>query len=227
MPWLAVSVEPTVADPLIRGSAVLVGLACVTAPLPAGSASTVASDASAAAASVQSAPIFRVVRIACPFVECDDTGLARIRQVRTTFLRKLHSPYESIITMRREGGRYPRPVARFSVRGLRLRPGQEHHESLRLVLDPLVLGGETYHTSPPETPAELVVQRAATGDIFRLASLDAARRAVHAVPRSGEPHGRGRRTGVRRDRRRAPTRSCAASTSPTASSTPARGRGTR
>ena len=37
------------------------------------------------------------------------------------------------------------------------------------MLDPLVLGGETYHTVPPETPAELVVQRAATGDIFRLA----------------------------------------------------------
>ena len=66
------------ADPLIRGSAVLVGAAWVTAPLPAGRASTVASDASAAAASVQSAPIFRVVRIACPFVESDDTGLARI-----------------------------------------------------------------------------------------------------------------------------------------------------
>jgi len=59
-------------------------------------------------------------------------------------------------------------VARFSVRSLRLRPGQEHHESLRLVLDPLVLGGETYHTSPPETPAQLVVQRAATGDLFRM-----------------------------------------------------------
>ena len=60
-------------------------------------------------------------------------------------------------------------MARFSVRSLRLRPGQEHHESLRLVLDPLVLGGETYHTSPSETPAELVVQRAASGDLYRLA----------------------------------------------------------
>ena len=59
-------------------------------------------------------------------------------------------------------------MARFSVRSLRLRPGQEHHESLRLVIEPLVLGGETYHTSPPETPAELVVQRAATGDLYRL-----------------------------------------------------------
>lgn len=37
------------------------------------------------------------------------------------------------------------------------------------MLDPLVLGGETYHTSPSETPAELVVQRAASGDLYRLA----------------------------------------------------------
>lgn len=60
-------------------------------------------------------------------------------------------------------------MARISVRHLRLRPGHEHHESLQLALEPLVLGGETYHTSPSETPAELVVQRAATGDLFRLA----------------------------------------------------------
>jgi uncharacterized protein len=60
-------------------------------------------------------------------------------------------------------------VTRFPVRGLRLRPGEEHRETLGLVLDPLVLGGETYHVSPTETPAELVVQRAASGDLFRLA----------------------------------------------------------
>ncbi len=60
-------------------------------------------------------------------------------------------------------------MTRFPVRGLRLRPGEEHRETLGLVLDPLVLGGETYQVSPPETPAELVVQRAASGDLFRLA----------------------------------------------------------
>ncbi len=58
---------------------------------------------------------------------------------------------------------------RFSVRSLRLRPGEEHRETLLLALDPLVLGGETYVMSPPETPAELVIQRAATGDVFQLA----------------------------------------------------------
>jgi uncharacterized protein len=60
-------------------------------------------------------------------------------------------------------------MSNVSVRALRLRPGQEHHESLRLALDPLVLGGETYRFSPPETPAELVVQRATSGDLFRIA----------------------------------------------------------
>lgn len=60
-------------------------------------------------------------------------------------------------------------MSRFSLRALRLRPGQEHRETLRLALEPLVFGGETYRTSPPETPVELAVQRAATGDLFRLA----------------------------------------------------------
>ena len=60
-------------------------------------------------------------------------------------------------------------MTRFPVRGLRLRPGEEHRETLRLELEPLVFGGETYAPSPREVPAELVVQRAATGDVFRLA----------------------------------------------------------
>ncbi len=37
-----------------------------------------------------------------------------------------------------------------------------------LALEPLVLGGEPYAVSLPGTPADLVVQRAATGDLFRL-----------------------------------------------------------
>ncbi len=58
---------------------------------------------------------------------------------------------------------------RYSLRGLRLRPGEEHRETVRLELDPLVFGGESYVVAPPEAGAEVVVQRAATGDIFRLA----------------------------------------------------------
>ena len=58
---------------------------------------------------------------------------------------------------------------RVSVRSLRLRPGEEHREILgRLALEPLVLGGETYAVATPDPPATLTVQRAATGDLFRL-----------------------------------------------------------
>ena len=83
------------------------------------------------------------------FRRCDDTGLARIDRLEPppygSFTRLTNRSSESGA----QGRRYPRPVARFSVRSLRLRPGQEHHESLRLVLDPLVLGGETYHRRRP------------------------------------------------------------------------------
>jgi DUF177 domain-containing protein len=60
-------------------------------------------------------------------------------------------------------------VDRFSVRALRLRPGEERRQALQLTLDPLVLGGERYVPAPRRTTAELVVQRAATGDLFHLA----------------------------------------------------------
>jgi uncharacterized protein len=59
-------------------------------------------------------------------------------------------------------------VTRFPVRGLRLRPGEEHREALRLAIQPLVFGGEEYRALPVDVPAELVVQRAASGDVFRL-----------------------------------------------------------
>ena len=35
-------------------------------------------------------------------------------------------------------------MTRFPVRGLRLRPGEEHRESVLLALEPLSFGGETY-----------------------------------------------------------------------------------
>jgi hypothetical protein len=63
-PWLALRVEPTVAEPLIRGSAVLSGTAWEAAPPPPGSTRTVASDASAAATSVPTRLVLPVVRIA-------------------------------------------------------------------------------------------------------------------------------------------------------------------
>ncbi len=59
-------------------------------------------------------------------------------------------------------------MTRFPLRTLRLRPGEEHREQLELTLEPLRFGGEVYEPTPRETPAELVVQRASSGDVFRL-----------------------------------------------------------
>jgi uncharacterized protein len=59
-------------------------------------------------------------------------------------------------------------MARFALRGLRLRPGEEHREPVRLSIAPFSLGGERYDVTPAELPGQLVVQRAASGDVFRL-----------------------------------------------------------
>ena len=59
-------------------------------------------------------------------------------------------------------------MARFQLRRLRLRPGEEHRESVTLAVEPFELGGERYEVGPEPIPAELVVQRAATGDLFGL-----------------------------------------------------------
>jgi uncharacterized protein len=54
-----------------------------------------------------------------------------------------------------------------SLRHLRLRPGQEHREQVALELEPLVLGGVRYEPVS-QVPAELVVQRATSGDVYGL-----------------------------------------------------------
>jgi uncharacterized protein len=59
-------------------------------------------------------------------------------------------------------------VNRISIRGLPLRPGEEHRATIELALEPFSFGGETYAAVPPRTQAELVVQRAASGDVFQL-----------------------------------------------------------
>ena len=59
-------------------------------------------------------------------------------------------------------------MTRFSLRNLRLRPGQEQREQLELDLGSLTLGGATYEPTPSVVPAELLVQRAQSGDVFRL-----------------------------------------------------------
>ena len=59
-------------------------------------------------------------------------------------------------------------MERFPLRRLKLRPGEEHREPAVLALEPFSLGGQVYAASPVHVPAELVVQRATSGDVFHL-----------------------------------------------------------
>jgi uncharacterized protein len=56
----------------------------------------------------------------------------------------------------------------FSLRKLRLRPGEEHRDDVGVQLEPFDLGGERYLPVPAEVPAELTINRATGGDVFRL-----------------------------------------------------------
>ena len=68
-PFVVESVAPTTAEPLIRGSVVFAGSSCAAAPLPPGSARTVAAEASAATTIVLARRVVRVLRIDRPFSE--------------------------------------------------------------------------------------------------------------------------------------------------------------
>lgn len=56
----------------------------------------------------------------------------------------------------------------FSLRSLRLRPGEEHRDEIEVELEPFELGGQRYLPVPDRVPAELTVGRASTGTVFRL-----------------------------------------------------------
>lgn len=56
----------------------------------------------------------------------------------------------------------------FPLRQLRLRPGEEFRDAVTITLEPFDLGGERYLPVPPEAQAELEIQRASSGDVFRL-----------------------------------------------------------
>ena len=56
----------------------------------------------------------------------------------------------------------------FSLRRLRLRPGEEHREAIAIQLEPFVLGGERYLPVPDKPEAEVAIARATSGDVFRL-----------------------------------------------------------
>jgi DUF177 domain-containing protein len=57
----------------------------------------------------------------------------------------------------------------FSLRQLKLRPGEEYRDEIELDLEPLEFGGERYLPVPDTVPAELAITRASTGMVFQLA----------------------------------------------------------
>jgi uncharacterized protein len=59
-------------------------------------------------------------------------------------------------------------VKTFSLRTLKLRPGEEYRDEIELELEPFELGGQRYLPVPERVPAEFGVSRASTGTVFDL-----------------------------------------------------------
>jgi uncharacterized protein len=59
-------------------------------------------------------------------------------------------------------------VNSFSLRSVRLRPGEEYRDEIEVELEPLELGGQRYLPDPDQVPAEFAVTRASTGTVFEL-----------------------------------------------------------
>jgi uncharacterized protein len=57
----------------------------------------------------------------------------------------------------------------FSLRQVKLRPGEEYRDELEVELPAFAFGGERYVPVPEKVPAEFVVTRANTGTVFALA----------------------------------------------------------
>lgn len=56
----------------------------------------------------------------------------------------------------------------YALRRVRLRPGEELRDDVEIALEPFLLGGPRYLPVPSLVEASLVIQRATTGDVFRL-----------------------------------------------------------
>jgi uncharacterized protein len=57
----------------------------------------------------------------------------------------------------------------FSLRQVKLRPGEQYRDELEVELAPFELGGQRYVPVPEQVPAEFEVTRANTGTVFSLA----------------------------------------------------------
>jgi len=60
-------------------------------------------------------------------------------------------------------------VTSFNLRQVKLRAGEEHREELEVELPVLEFGGQSYVPVPAKLPAEFVISRANTGNVFTLA----------------------------------------------------------
>ena len=56
----------------------------------------------------------------------------------------------------------------FSLRSVKLRPGEDHRDEIELELEPFELGRERYLPVPEKVLAEFVVSKASTGTVFEL-----------------------------------------------------------
>jgi uncharacterized protein len=56
----------------------------------------------------------------------------------------------------------------FSLRTVKLRPGEEYRDEIELELEPFELGRERYLPVPEKVPTEFVVSKASTGTVFEL-----------------------------------------------------------
>ena len=56
----------------------------------------------------------------------------------------------------------------FSLRTVKLRPGEEYRDAQEVALAPLELGGQRYLPVPERVEAELALSRASTGTVFEL-----------------------------------------------------------
>ena len=56
----------------------------------------------------------------------------------------------------------------FSLRSIRLRPGEEYRDEKEVELEPLQLGGQRYLPVPEKVQAEVVVSRVSSGTVFEL-----------------------------------------------------------
>ena len=57
----------------------------------------------------------------------------------------------------------------FSLRQVKLRPGEQYRDELEVELSPLNYGGQRYLPVPDKVPAALAITRATTGTVFTLA----------------------------------------------------------